>query len=424
MRTEVEFSIGSLGAQGDGIARLNDGRQVFVPFVLPGERVRASVSVDRAGVLRGAVREILDPAPDRVAAPCPHFLICGGCALQHMANAAYRSWKIETLTTALGRRGIETPPLLPLVAAEPGTRRRADFTVRRRREDVLLGFNARASHRVVDLATCHVLDDRLTALIAPLRELFLGLLDPGESAEAVINLTDSGIDLLLVTAAALGANRRERLAVFAESHDIARISRRHPKKGGPEVILTRRPVQMVFGGIAVAIPPGAFLQATAAGEEALVAAVREGTLGAARSIADLYAGCGTLALPLARNAVVHAVDGSGPAIEAIDVAVRRAGVGSRLTTQVRDLDRRPLRPDELAQYDAVVFDPPRAGAKAQAAMLADSRVPRVVAISCNPATFARDARLLLDGGYALESVRPIDQFLWSPHLELAAVFRR
>ncbi len=277
---------------------------------------------------------------------------------------------------------------------------------------------------MVDLLECHVLRPAIVALMAPLRALLAALLAPSESAEAIVTESDSGLDLLLVTKAELGLARRERLAAFADAQDLARLSRRHPKRGGAELLVERRPVRARFGGLSVDLPAGAFLQASREGELALQEAVGR-AVGGARRLADLYAGCGTFGLPLAAAGHgVHAVEADRAAAEALEGAAREAAGRLRLTVERRDLDRRPLAGVELERFDAVIFDPPRAGARAQAEALAASPVPRVVGLSCNPASFARDAHILAGGGYRLDWVLPVDQFLWSPHLELAACFTR
>jgi 23S rRNA (uracil1939-C5)-methyltransferase len=240
----------------------------------------------------------------------------------------------------------------------------------------------------------------------------------------MITKSDSGLDLLLTTDAGFGLRQRERLADFAGTHDLARIARRHPKALGVEVLLERRPVRAIFGGVAVSLPPGAFLQPTREGEAALRAAVGE-ALGEARHVADLYAGCGTFGLPLAaQGCEVLAFEKDKHLVAALAATARASAGRLRLWAETRDLERRPLAPGELERCDAAILDPPRKGAKAQAAALAQSKLQHVALVSCNPATFARDARLLGDGGYRLDWIQPVDQFLWSPHLELAAAFRR
>lgn len=425
--TDTELAIDALGARGDGIASF-EGERVIVPLAVPGDRVKARLARDKEGRLVGRIRAVLAPGPARMAPPCPHFGdhpqgSCGGCALQHLAPEAYRAWKLQQLEAALARQGLPTDVIGPIAVSPPGSRRRADLTASRRKEGVILGFNARGSHRVVDLAECPVLRPSLVSLFQPLRELLAPLMKPGESAEARLAATDSGVDLLLVTAIELGLGARERIASFAARHDVARVARAHPKRPGAETLIERRPVRMAIGGVPVPLPPGAFLQATAEGEAVLCGFVLEAAAGA-RRIADLYAGVGTFTFPLASaGAKVHAIDSGKAEIAAIEAAARAAvlpGIGA----EVRDLDKRPLDAGALGAFDAVVFDPPRAGAPAQAERLAAAKVPRVIAVSCNPGTFARDARMLLDGGYHLVRVRPVDQFLWSTHLELAAAFER
>jgi 23S rRNA (uracil1939-C5)-methyltransferase len=426
LRTEIEVAIEEIGARGDGIGHLDDGTRVFVPYTVPGDRVTARVGAGDGEGLAGRAVAWLARGEAHAEPPCRHFGACGGCALQHVTPEFYADWKRQLVATALQRRGFAIAPVAPIVTAEPATRRRADFAAVRRKTDMLLGLNARMSHQVIDLAECPVMVPPIAALLAPLRALLFDLLKPGEKAGVDVTLTDSGLDVVLECAIALGAGGREKLAAFADSHDLARLSRRHPKAHAAETIVERRPVRMSFGGVAVDLPAGAFLQAAEAGEAALTEAVVD-AVGRAPRIADLYAGCGTFTFPLARRpgvaVSVHAVDGIEPAIAALNRAAQHANLG-RVTAAVRDLARRPLQPDELRRFDAVVFDPPRAGAKEQAEALARSPVPVVVAVSCNPATFARDARALVDGGYRLDWVRPVDQFLWSPHVELVARFER
>ena len=425
--SDIDLTIEALGARGDGIASF-DGERVIVPLAAPGDRVKARLSRDKEGRLTGRIRGVLTPGPTRVVPPCPHFGDhpqggCGGCALQHLSPEAYRDWKLTQLEAALARHGVPTDTIEPIAVSPPASRRRADLTASRKKDGVILGFNARGSHRVVDLAQCPVLRPSLAALFDPLRALLAPLMKPGDGAEARLAATDSGTDLLIVTAIEMGLGARERIAAFAAQHDVARVARAHPKHPGAETLIERRPVRMTMGGVPVPLPPGAFLQATAEGEAALRNFVCEAAAGS-RRIADLYAGIGTFAFPLAKaGAKVHAVDTGKAEIAAIEAAARSA-VLPGITAEARDLDKRPLDAGALGAFDTVVFDPPRAGATAQAVALADSRIARVVAVSCNPGTFARDARTLLAGGFHLARLRPVDQFLWSTHLELAALFLR
>jgi 23S rRNA (uracil1939-C5)-methyltransferase len=424
---DIEIVIESLGTRGDGTGTV-EGERVYVPYAAPGDRLKVRLARDREGRLLGRIRAVIEPGPARIAAPCRHFgpqpeAGCGGCALQHLDADTYRAWKLAQLEAALARHGIPTGALEAPAISPPASRRRADLTASRRKDAVVLGYNARGSHRVLDLAECAVLRPALAALLGPLRELLLPLTKPGDSADLRLAAIDSGIDLLMVGAMDFGAAARTRIAEFAAHHDVARIARAHPRHPGTETLIERRPARVMLGGVAVQLPPGAFLQATAEGEAALASFVREAADGAKR-VADLFAGLGTFTFPLAEaGAKVHAID-AGKAEMAAVAAAARAAMLPGVTAEQRDLERRPLDADALSPYDAVVFDPPRAGARAQAEQFARSRVPALIAISCNPASFARDARLLLDGGYRLVRLRPIDQFLWSTHLELAALFLR
>jgi 23S rRNA (uracil1939-C5)-methyltransferase len=433
-RFEADLDIEALGARGDGLATV-EGERVYVPFAAPGDRVRVRLKPERGGGWLGELSGLLRASPDRVEPRCRHFGVvpgvradaCGGCALQHLAAPAYRAFKLRLLHDALDRFALSVGAIEPLHSSPPGSRRHVTLAAVRRRDDLVLGFNARASHRVVDLAECPVARPEIVAAIAPLRETLMGLMKAGDSADVRLVWSDSGLDVLLTTAARLGAAGWERLAALAETLDAARISRAHPTREGIELVVERRPVRLALGDLTVALPPGGFLQATADGEAALretVLSAAQSAVGGARLVADLYAGIGTFALPLAAaGAKVHAVDVVRAPLEALSGAARAAGLAG-VSVEARNLHRRPVSADELRGGDLIVFDPPRAGAKAQAAEIAESGVPCVVAVSCNPATFARDARLLVDGGYRITRIKPVDQFLWSPHLELAAVFER
>ncbi len=418
---EIELVIDRIGGRGDGIGDW-DGDPVYVPGTVPGDRVRVRIGQHGRGPVTGRVMKLLEAGASRTTPPCPHFGACGGCALQHLEDTAYADWKVGWLTETMRRAGLPTDVIEPLRRSPPGSRRRADFTGVRRQQDVILGFNERGSHRVIDLDECPVMLPEIDSLMPALRDFLMRQFKPGDTAEIKLQATDSGLDLLLVTPAKLGVGGREGLAALAHDHDIARISRGHPRQNGYETIVERRPVRAVFGGVPVALPPNAFLQPTAAGEAALLEVVLEATEGA-ELVADLYCGVGTFALPLAaRGAEVFAADIGREAVEGLTRAARQAEL--KVTAEARNLDRQPVWADRLAGGNAIVFDPPRAGAKAQVVEIAAAAVPVVVAVSCNPSSFARDAQALVDGGYGLERVVPVDQFLWSPHMELAAVFRR
>lgn len=417
----AELTIAEIGARGDGIARLGADK-VFVPLTVPGDRVRVSLGPAKGEGLRAEVVELVEPGAGRAAAACRHFGACGGCSLQHLADDAYAAWTVDLVRGALARVGLGEVPFAPLARTPPGARRRARFAALRRGRRVWLGFNERMSHRLVDLEACPVLTPRLLALLAPLRGVLAAVLADGGGCDAVATDLEGGIDLLLVGPPRLDRAAREALVDFAAAAGVARLSWQPDERprSAPEPVADRVPVVARLGGVAVTPPPGAFLQASADGEAALVAAVTD-AVGAAGRVADLFAGIGTFTFPLAaRGTAVHAVEGDAAALAALG----RAAPGLRIATGRRDLFESPVSGRELARFDAVVFDPPRAGAAAQAAALAASPVPVVVAVSCNPATFARDARSLADGGYALTRVHPVDQFLWSPHVEVVGVFVR
>src|SRR5262249_19890355 len=340
----------------------------------------------------------------------------------HVGDQEYASWKAQLVRTALARRGFTDPPLRPLLRVAPGTRRRASLAAERMGNSVRLGFHARESHQVIDATGCLVLTPALSVLLPLLRDAFRAILIDGERIEMTATVTDGGIDLLLKGRRPLSLEVRESLAAFAAGADLARITWR-VDRAAPDPIAIRRPARIAFAGAAGDLPPGAFLQPTVAGEAVLVAAVRQ-ALSGCRRVADLYAGCGTFTFPLAREGRVHAVEGDAEAIDALAGASRRTALGQVVTTENRDLASDPLREEELQRFAGGVFDPARAGARAQAERLARSTIAKVVAVSCDPATFARDARILVDGGYRLLEATPIDQFIWSPHVEVIALFER
>lgn len=417
----VELTIDTIGARGDGLASLL-GEQVFVPFTVPGDKVVARIEGRRGDGMVAALIEVLEPGPARAPAPCPHFGRCGGCSLQHLDDAAYEAWKRGLLVTQLARQGLGEAVVGPLVRVPAGSRRRAAMAFHRKKGATVLGFNARASHAVIDVERCLLLDAALAALLVPLRGLLTGLVAEGEDGDVIVTHTEAGLDVLVEADARLDLFDRETLAAFADAHDLARLSWRRPGAGFVDPIARRRPAVVRFGGIAVEPPPGGFLQPTKGGELAIAEAVLDG-IGGADHIADLFSGCGSFTFPLAaQGRAVHAVEGEEAPIRALEAAAN--AVGLKVTAEIRDLARRPLLAPELKKFQAVLFDPPRAGAAAQAEQLAQAGPPIVVAVSCNPATLARDLDILVKGGYRVETVTPIDQFPFSAHLEAVAVLRR
>jgi len=417
MVDEIVLAIESVGVRGDGVAH-HDGKPIYVPFVAPGDRVRVRLSTEK-GERRGEIVELL-VAGARAAPVCAHFGACGGCALQHLSAEAYAAAKLGWLRGALAQHGFTNVDIAPLRRLAPGTRRRARLALARD-GDALAGFHGRMSHAIVDMRECHVLHPALFALVEPLRRLAAALLPKKGTAAASLTLGDAGVDVLLELPKVPGLEALEALARFAAEQDLARLSWRADHAFAP--VAQRRPVRAVFAGVAVDLPADAFLQASSEADAVLAALVLD-AVGTPRRVAELYAGVGTFSFALAARAPVHAVEGNAEAAKALGQAAARANLSDRVTVERRDLARRPLSAEELARFDAVVFDPPRTGAAAQSRALAASAVPRVVAVSCNPATFARDARVLADGGYALAHVAPVDSFVWSPHLELVARFER
>lgn len=409
----VELLIEAVGGEGDGVAP----GSLFVPFTLPGERVRA-----QGGGERRELMEVLQPSPERVEPPCPHFFACGGCALQHWAHAPYLAWKVERLRTTLARQHIETE-ILPAYAAGPETRRRVTLHARRGDRDAArLGYKARKSWDLVDIAVCPISDPAIQAAIPALKRLAAPLFEHPKSAPSLhVTLTQTGLDIDITGVEAksggLSADRRMQLAERAAEADFARVTL------AGEVAYQARSALVRLGPATVALPPGAFLQATPGAEAAMTAFVAQSAAGATR-IADLYCGVGTFTFRLAEIAPVHAADFAPEAVAALGAVLASLPGLHAVTPEARDLVRRPVLAEELKKTDVVVFDPPRAGAAEQSAQLARSSVPRVIGVSCNPATFARDARMLIDAGFRLERVLPVDQFLWSPHVELVGVFQR
>lgn len=418
MTQDATLDIIALAHKGEGRADTPDG-PVHVPFTLPGETVRVRREGTRARLL-----EVLTSSPDRVEPACPHFGTCGGCALQHMDQAAILDWKRQQVVAAFAARGLEglEPLVEPTVDAGGRGRRRAVFAATRGGARILLGFHERSSHRLVDVYRCPVLVPEIVELLPVLKALAARVMPRKGEVTLTVLATPAGADLALASPAKIEPRATAGLIEEAMAAGIARLSL------NGEVLVEARAPAIDMGGIPLVPPPGAFVQATEAGEEALAARVLAG-VGKARKVADLFCGSGTFALRLARKATVRAVEGEASALAALDRAMR-AGAGAlrEIRAERRDLFRNPLTAVELDDYgrgmEAVVFDPPRAGAEAQAKELARSKVPAVVAVSCNPGTLARDLRILVDGGYRISSVLPVDQFRFSPHIEVVAVLSR
>ena len=415
----IALDILEVGARGDGVADL-EGKRFFVPYCLPAETVEAEPLDKRGDGTACDLVEVLAPSRHRVPAPCLHFGTCGGCALQHWRHDVYTGWKSDLIAKALAQRGVKAPPFEAPVTCEPGERRRADIVLRCQGKRILAGYHERGSQNVVDVGTCVVARPKINTAIAALRLAIKAILRDGTSADAVVNETDTGLDVLIRPHRKfeLTLAIRETLIALAESADIARVS--WGDRATAEPVIVRRTPQLILGDVTIEPPPGAFLQATKRAELVMRAGVTA-WLGEAARTADLFAGIG--ALSLGKPGKLSLFEYDRPSVAAVDAAARKLG-GNRVTVQLRDLFRRPLDTRELDAFDALVLDPPRAGAAAQCAELAASKVKRVVYGSCDPGSFARDVRTLQDGGYRLEKLMPIDQFLWSAHVELIALLTK
>jgi 23S rRNA (uracil1939-C5)-methyltransferase len=385
-----------LAGRGDGVGE--SGR--FYPLTAPGDLVASDGSVE--------------PGAHRRVPPCRHFPECGGCQLQHVDDEAYAGFLRDRIASALAAQGVAAPDILTAHISPPNSRRRASLRAER---GGALGFNAEASHRVIDMRECHILRPELFALVQPLRALLRSLKLPAAAAGVRLTLTDQGVDLLLEKVEAEGLAAAEALGAFARENALARLAL--DDGYGAQTHWEPDPVTVTLGGVPVPLPHGAFLQATAEGEAALVEAVRS-AVGEARVVADLFAGLGTFALALdGRILAAEAARDSALALKTAAARARRP-----VFVDHRDLYRRPLDRAELGRFQAVVLDPPRAGAKEQTALLARSEVPRIAFVSCNPSTFARDAAALTEGGYRFDWIRPVGQFRWSTHVELVGAFSR
>lgn len=407
----VTATVSAIGAGGDGIARL-DGETFFVPLTAPGDRIVADVRGER-----GQLVEVVEPSADRAEPPCPHYGECGGCTLQHISAASYQRWKRDRIVDALRKAGLTDAPVAEPVMTPPGTRRRATLGYRRG----VLGFKRRRSETLIGIPSCVILHPGIATRLPQLAKLIAALTD--EAGDATVTLCSNGIDLAIATP----NPTRELYRRLSDVINLANEAGVVRTTVNDETLFEGELPRIVIDGFTVTPPPGGFLQASAEGEAALIEIVREATQGA-RKIADLFCGCGTFALPLSRRAPVRAFDSDAASVGALQqasAAAQRGGKSSKpVIAERRNLFERPLQVGELSAFDCVVIDPPRAGARAQAEALSVSTVDRVISVSCNPSTFARDAAILSHGGYSLRAVTPVDQFVYASHIELVAVFDR
>ncbi len=410
-------TIDRLGSGGDGIAGGPDG-PVYVPFTLPGETVAIARVKSHGTVISTSVA-----SPERIAPACPHFGpdgrngTCGGCSLQHASDALYHAFKRGLVVDALKSKGL-TPAVAPLVIARPAERRRVVFTARQTEKALLLGFNQAGSHHIVDIGECPISRPGIVARLEAIRAIAAALATDSQPFRVTVLETLSGLDLAFEGVRKPGDRQRRAVTeCVLKLKGIARVTH-----DGEILIEPQKPL-LDFDGVAVSPPPGGFVQATKEAEDAMAALVL-GHLSRAKRVADLFSGSGTFALRIARNARVHAVEGDEKALRALDHAARHAQGLKPVTVEKRDLFRRPLMASELKVFDAVVFDPPRAGAEDQCRELARSGVKTIAAVSCNPVTLARDLSILTAGGYRIAGVTPIDQFLWSSHVEAVALLQK
>lgn len=416
----IDIDIFEIGAGGDGVGTY-DGRPVYIAKTAPGDRAHIRLESGNSEGYTGRLLSVQTPGPGRATPPCPHFSRCGGCALQHLEEEFYRRWKIEKVQTALRRAGVtisqsEEPVFLP---AAP--RRRTTLAAFKNGNDIRFGYNEPRTRNILDIKACLILNPALAEKVQALRPYLPALLPERKAVDLMLQYAGGVFDMVLSGPWRMdGEFTLEQLEIFAEMAnqlDIARISVREKEFLAPEPVFTRQNVIKRFGALNVALPPGAFLQASTTSEEVLTRIVT-GHVGDASCVVDLFSGCGTFSGALLETgAQVHAVDGDAEAIRAL-AATRH----SKLTAAQRNLFKDPLSVKELEKFDAAVFDPPRAGAKAQAEILAQSHISKIIGVSCNPASFARDARILQEGDYSLQSLTVIDQFVWSAHVEIIGLF--
>jgi 23S rRNA (uracil1939-C5)-methyltransferase len=406
--------IDHVGHRGDGVA-LAPGGNIYVPYALGGETVEVEDvhgHPDRRHLL-----EVTRTSPARIAPFCPHFSVCGGCAIQHWEAEAYRAWKRNIVVETLAQAEVACE-VAPLIDAHGSGRRRMTLHARMGTHDVLkVGFAAAYSHDIVPIDRCPILDPALEGALDAAWAIAEALKPSRKPLDIQFTATDGGLDVDVRGSGPIGTAMTAQLSAIAQQHRLARLTRHG------ELVLLRNPPVIAIGAARVTLPPGSFLQATAAGEQALGALVQD-HCARAKNVVDLFCGVGPFALRLAAKSRVTAYDSDAGSVAALQKAATSTSGLKPVKAEARDLFRRPLMPQELRDFDAVVFDPPRQGAQAQAAQLAASKVPSVVAVSCNVNTFARDARLLIDGGYRITTVTPVDQFRHTPHVELVARFTR
>ena len=405
-----EYIVDRLGQLGDGIIDTPNG-EIFAPFTLPGEHIEGNVENGRVNSPK-----IIKPVSDRIKPACKHFKSCGGCSLQHASDTVISDWKIRKTQDALSQVNLH-PEFRPIINSKAGSRRRATFAAKRTKKGALVGFHGRASDVIIKISECPISDPILLSGMPAFSQFAI----LGSSRKAILRISatvsENGLDVKIDNGKKLSATEISKFAQICNQFKILRLM------WNDDVIAQSNPPSQKMGLADVIPPSGAFLQATKSGEAALIKTVLE-IIGPSKRVVDLFAGCGTFALPISSKATVHALEGDVNMIAALDSGWRAAGGLHDIKSETRDLFRRPLMPDEFKKIDAIVIDPPRAGAVSQVVEIAKANVGRIAFVSCNPATFARDASILCNNGYNLDWVQVIDQFLWNPHIELVAQFTK
>lgn len=412
--------IESLGGQGDGIAKI-DGKQVYIPYSVTGDEIDIKLQGNKA-----RIKHIHKKSQYRTDPICNHYTKCGGCTVQHLQNEYYKEWKTRLLKTALLNQGINDVVIEPLKISPAGSRRRASFqAVGKNDGSLMMGYAEKGSHNIIDVSMCPILVPEIVGFLAPLKKFLASLLSPKQKIMVQITSGDNGLDVVFKSKGEVNLKLRMDLAEFAEKTDIARISWFDTSLKTPyyEMLAERRKPYVLFKGKKVFFPEGSFLQATYDGQEALISEMLKAIEGA-NNIIDLFSGCGTFSISAALFANVHAVENNEDMLLALKNSANMMQGMKSITTELRDLFLRPILPHELNRYDVVIIDPPRAGAKYQIDEIIQSDIKKLVMISCNPVTFARDAQALIDAKFRMSTVTPVDQFLYTSHLELIAVFTR
>lgn len=419
MANTVDITIEGLGSEGDGVAKYKD-KSLFVPFTAPGDKIRVEIGEGGKHGLPGKLLEVLEESPERVEARCRHFGTCGGCSLQHISEKLYRKWLKSRIETALSHQHIYDAPFEEPYISPIGARRRVSVKMVRD-GGVKIGFNRWRSHDLVDVIECPVSDPKLVTAMVALRGIFKEAFSEIRFCRIDLTLMEGGLDVVFQLPRPPKLPEAQILLKAMQDNGFARLT--VIENGVPGSFAEFEKPFVIFGGARVYPPPGCFLQATRDGEQVLQDFVLA-HLGKAKNVADLFAGLGTFSLPIAGQAKVLAVDADKPLLAALEKAFNSTKGLKKIDILHRDLFRRPLSVMELKDFDAIVLDPPRAGALAQSRMIASSKVKKIIYVSCNPNTFGRDAKVLMGGGYALKTIKPVGQFLWSHHVELASVFER